>query len=470
MKRVGLLLLMSSLWAPLAASAGDYEDELASRLDRLRRRFQLNRAIGLTVARLSDGEMLYAHNASRAFVPASGMKLVTMAAALHYLGAEHRFETRFLTDGTFAEGVLRGDLMVVGSGDPALDDGQLNQVADALVALGLRRIEGNLLLDDRAFEDSTRVGSYYQEALVHGRPTQSALAYNFNQVEFRFRPGEKAGALATMEDLGYGYYPVDNRVKTVAAGRPTVRLLKSRRGQRLVAYGRVPLQSEEALSIGLLAPDAALYLGAALAGKLRERGVDFQGEMRRYAAERPGLWPLYVHRSPQLIQVLELLGKNSNNFVAEQLLKALGAHRFGPPGSFESGARALGDYLLGLGIREDEFRVFDGSGLSYDNRLSPAALVQVLSEIYHSTLRADFLCTLAFGGVDGTLRRRLLNESALGRVLAKTGSLAGISSLSGFAFSPTRGPLAFSVLLNGIGKQWRGDYVEDEIARALLEP
>lgn len=469
-RALSLALWVVALFTPLGTRAGDFEDALALRLDRLRRRFALNRAIGVSVARLTDGETLYAHNAGRPFVPASGLKLVTMAAALHYLGPGYRFETRFLSDAALEDGVLRGDLFVVGSGDPALGDGELDQAAAALSALGIRAVAGNILLDDRLFDDSTRGAAAYQEALVHGRPTQSALAYNFNQVEFRFRPGETVGSRASTRDLGYGYYPIDNRVKTVGKGRPWIRFVKSRRGQRLVAYGRVLRGSEDGLAVGLLAPDAPLYLGSALVGKLRERGIDFRGEVKKQAADRRDLRALYVHRSGSLIQILELLGKNSNNFAAEQIVKVLGAHRFGPPSSFEAGARSLAEYLTGLGFPQDEFRILDGSGLSYDNRVSPAILVKVLSELYQSELRSDFVCSLAFGGVDGTLRHRLLNEEHLGRVIAKTGSLAGVSSLSGFAFSPTRGPLAFSILLNGIGKQWRGDYVEDEIARALLDP
>jgi D-alanyl-D-alanine carboxypeptidase/D-alanyl-D-alanine-endopeptidase (penicillin-binding protein 4) len=168
--------------------------------------------------------------------------------------------------------------------------------------------------------------------------------------------------------------------------------------------------------------------------------------------------------------VLASLGKYSNNFAAEQMLKTLGAHRFGPPGSFVSGARAVGEYLVGLGFSRGDFRVDDGSGLSYENHLSAAIMVRVLEDLYRAPeLRSDFLCSLAIAGVDGTLRNRFLNENHLGRIMAKTGSLAGVSSLTGFAFSRTRGPLMFSVLTNGISKQYRADYVEDEIARVLVE-
>ena len=110
------------------------------------------------------------------------------------------------------------------------------------------------------------------------------------------------------------------------------------------------------------------------------------------------------------------------------------------------------------------------SGLLFYNNVTASILVRVLQELYKAPeLRTDFICILALGGVDGTLRRRFLSEKHMGRIMAKTGSLANVSSLSGFAFSETRGPLAFSVITNGIGRQYRADHVENEIARALLD-
>ena len=235
----------------------------------------------------------------------------------------------------------------------------------------------------------------------------------------------------------------------------------------MIVSGRVIAGDEERTG-GFVSPDPPRYLASALIGKLRSHGVQFHGLVEKGVAG-PNLRVLYVHRSAPLIQIVDLLGKNSNNFVAEQILKALGGQRWGPPGSFESGSKALTEYLMGLGHSKDSFRIDDGSGLSYENNLSASILVDVLRELYRMPeVRTEFLCSLALGGVDGTLARRFRSEEYFGRVMAKTGSLAGISSLSGFAFSETRGPLAFSVVLNGIRTQWRADQVEDEIAKTLL--
>jgi D-alanyl-D-alanine carboxypeptidase/D-alanyl-D-alanine-endopeptidase (penicillin-binding protein 4) len=460
-----IVLVLASLSAP--GFAGSPDPSLGKKLDALRRRFGLRSAIGILVKSVETGETLYAHNENNRFIPASGMKLVTMGASLHYLGPNYRFETRFLIDGPISNGVVEGNLYVHGTGDPSLTRLEMDYIARSLWSAGLREVRGDIVLDDSFFDDQLRGPASYDNILKKGLPIQSALSYNFNLVELRARPGAP-GSKAELHDEGYGYFDVLNRVTTASRGRPWLRVSKLRQDRVLVS-GRV-IQGDEEEHVGsFVAPDPTAYFASAFLGKIREQGVLALGQVVKGSAAGRDLETLYVHRSDRLVEVLSALGKFSNNFSAEQMLKTLGAHRFGAPGSFASGARAVGEYLVGLGFRREDFRVEDGSGLSYDNHLSAAILVRVLEDLYRAPeLRTDFICSLAVAGVDGTLRSRFLNEEHLGRIMAKTGSLAGVSSLSGFAFSPARGPLVFSVLTNGIGRQYRADFVEDEMARILL--
>jgi D-alanyl-D-alanine carboxypeptidase/D-alanyl-D-alanine-endopeptidase (penicillin-binding protein 4) len=461
-----LLLLAGS---PFSGFAADPSDPLARKLDSLRRRFKLRTAIGMLVKSVETGETIYAHNENQRFIPASGMKLVTMGASLHYLGPNYRFETRFLADGPIVNGVVEGNLYVHGTGDPSLTRHEMDYVARSLKESGLREIRGDIVLDDSFFDDQLRGPASYDNILKQGLPIQSALSYNFNLVELRARPGAPGSTKAELHDEGYGYFDVLNRVTTATRGRPWVRVSKLKQDRVLIS-GRV-IQGDEEDHVGsFVAPDPTAYFASAFLGKIREQGILALGAVVKGTIDGRKLETLYVHRSDRLVEVLAALGKFSNNFSAEQMLKTLGAHRFGPPGSFVSGARAVGEYLVGLGFSRDDFRIEDGSGLSYDNHLSAAILVRVLEDLYRAPeLRTDFVCSLAVAGVDGTLRRRFLNEEHLGRIMAKTGSLAGVSSLSGLAFSRSRGPLFFSVLTNGIGQQYRADYVEDEMARLLVE-
>ncbi|HSF18832.1 MAG TPA: D-alanyl-D-alanine carboxypeptidase/D-alanyl-D-alanine-endopeptidase [Vicinamibacteria bacterium] len=469
LRRVGPLAVVLFIgMLPAWLIANDFDNPLATKIDELRRHFGLRNAIGVVVKSLETGETLYAHNSVRGFIPASGMKLATMGASLHYLGPSYRFETRFLLDGEYHEGVVDGNLVVQGSGDPSLTRHEMDYIARALTAAGLREIRGDVVLDDSFFDDRLRGPASYDDILKKGLPIQSALSYNFNLVELRAR-ASSAGSQADLVDEGYGYFEVQNRVTTVSRGRPWVRVVKLPR-DRVLIRGRV-IQGDEEEHVGsFVSPDPTAYFASALIGKLRANGILVSGQVVRGAVDEKKLPALYVHRSDRLVEVLSALGKYSNNFSAEQMLKSLGAHRFGAPGSFESGTHAVAEYLVGLGFSKNDFRIDDGSGLSYENHLSAEILARILEDIYLAPeLRTDFLCSLAIAGVDGTLRKRFLNEDHMGRIMAKTGSLAGVSSLSGYAFSPTRGALVFSVMTNGIGQQYRADHVEDEIGRALLE-
>ena len=454
--------------AALAAPFSDAAlEDLGQRLHALRRRFGLRRAIGIRVVDLGTGAALFDHNADRLFVPASGMKLPVMAGCLHYLGPNYRFPTRLLLDAPPEQGVIRGPLRVAGSGDPSLTRHDLDFVADSLAAAGIREVRGDFVLDDSFFTPQETNPQLVRRRMARRLPIQSALGYMWNRVEVAGVPGP--GQRPAIRDEGYGYYEIRNRMVLRDRGRPYI-VARRQRGRSVRLEGRVLREGNERVA-RFTAPEPALYFGHALRGKLRERGVVAPGAvLRGRPGEGEGRVLLYRHESAPLTQVLEALGKYSNNWAAEQLLFALGAHRWGPPGTLGKGRRALEEYLVGLGFPASGFSVADGSGLSRENRLSARMLTEVVLDFYRRPeVRDDFLCSLAVSGVDGTLARRMRGEDTLGRIIAKTGSLAAVSSLSGVAFPAGRGrALGFSVLTNGIRNQWSGDAVENRIAGELL--
>lgn len=443
--------------------------ELDRRLHAVRRRFGLQRAIGIHVEDLATGAPLFSHNADRGYVPASGMKLPIMAACLHYLGPSYRFPTRLLVDAPpTAEGVIEGPVHVIGSGDPSLQRHDMDFIADSLAAFGLTEIRGDIVLDDSFFEVQETDQALVRRRIRTRDPIQSALGYHWNRVEVAGVPGD--GQQPAVRDEGYGYYAVQNRMVLRNSGRPYI--LAQRRGTRRIRLqGRILRGGNERVA-RFTATEPALYFGYALKGKLGERGVRVAGEPRRGTVPAAGeKLLLYRHESAPLTQVVEALGKYSNNWSAEQLLFAVGAHRWGPPGTREKGVRAIDEYLVGLGFPADSFTIDDGSGLSRKNSLSARLLVAVVRDLYgQPELRTDFLCSLAVSGVDGTLARRLWGEETLGRVMAKTGTLSGVSSLSGVAFplAAEDRALGFSVLTNGLRNSWNADAVENLIAGELV--
>ena len=252
-----------------------------------------------------------------------------MGASLHYLGPNYRFETTFLVDGPLEDGVVRGNLFIRGSGDPSLTRYEMDYLARQLAAGGLKEIQGDIILDDSFFDDQLRGPASYDNILKKGLPIQSALSYNFNLVELRLTPSN-AGSRAELHDEGYGYFDVLNRVTTATRGRPWTRVQKLRR-DRVIVRGRV-IQGDEEESIGsFIAPDPTQYFASAFVGKLRENNIRVPGQVIKGRVAPKDAKPLYVHRSARVVEVLGSLGKYSNNFSAEQMLKALGAHRWGAP-------------------------------------------------------------------------------------------------------------------------------------------
>ncbi len=469
-RRAALALLGASP-ASLARSAPFPEDsvgDLGRRIHGVRRRFGLNRAIGVHVRHLESGTELFSHNADRTYIPASGMKLPVMGACLHYLGPSYRFPTRFYVDAPpDADGVIHGPVHVVGCGDPSITRHDMDFIADSLAAAGITEVRGGVLLDDGFFEAQEEDQPRIARMMAKRLPIQSALGYMWNRVEVAGVPGE--GNRPDVRDEGHGYYELDNRMVLRNSGRPYI--LVQRRGRRRARIqGRIRRGGSERVA-RFTATEPALYFGYAFQGKLAERGIVVHGEPERKALPNPReKLLLYRHESASLPQVLEALGKYSNNWSSEQLLFVAGAHRWGPPGTVEKGAAALEEYIVGLGFPASTFKIADGSGLSRENKLSARILVAIVRDLYRPPeLRSDFLCSLAVSGVDGTLARRMRSRNTLGQVMAKTGSLNGVSSLSGVAFphGPQDRALGFSVVTNGV-RQSSGDAVENVIAGELV--
>ena len=182
MNRLSWLLLFAAIHST-SLFAYEADKALSSKLDSIRRYFGLRRAIGVVVKDLNSDRVVYEHNADNKFIPASGMKLVIMGASLHYLGPNYRFKTEFLVDGSFKDGVVNGDLIVRGSGDPSLTSHEMDYIAHTLATAGVRRVEGNLVFDDTFFDDRLRGPASYDNILKKGLPIQSALSYNHNLIE-----------------------------------------------------------------------------------------------------------------------------------------------------------------------------------------------------------------------------------------------------------------------------------------------
>lgn len=449
---------------------------LAATLDAALARLGPFPAVALRVVDPGRGTVLYERNPDLCLTPASNQKLLTAAAALAALGPASSFSTRVLSsaepDGA---GTLHGDLVLQGGGDPLLETRDLQALAADLYRGGLRTVRGALRVDDTRYDD-LRLGDswnwddepYYYAAQV------GALGVNRNVLTLEILPAPVNGAAAEVRVRpAPGYLQVECRARTGERGSPIALSVWRERGRnRVLVSGSVPLGGP-AQERRVTCEDPDLFTGTVFRQALEARGIRVEGELLR-GTPPGGARELARHASPPLAEIVARLNKPSDNLVAEMLLKELG--RTGPEGAEAPGTAARGaalalQRLRALGVPTAGVRIADGSGLSRRNLVTARALTELLARARGEPWFPPFHHSLPVAGVDGTLRRRMRGTPAERRVHAKTGSLSGVSSLSGYARTTGGSVLVFSMLVNNHPGSGSGAAdareVEDHVAAAL---
>ena len=406
---------------------------------------------GILVASLETGQVLFARDADVLLNPASNVKLFTAAAALARLGPEYRFDTEFYADaGSEGRTSLR-TLFVRGKGDPTITSERLWAIAGDLDHAGVKKV-GDIVLDDLWF-DGERLGPGFDQESgdrSYLAPT-GALSLDWNAVAVHVAPGDRPGARARVElEPASDFLEVVNRA-TTAGPRAMRRVLTSSSWaggrQRVSVDGRVPAGGRETV-VWRRIDEPALYLGQTLRRYLELRGVKVTGRVRTGALP-PDARLVHVAESEPLAEVVRRMNKVSSNFVAEQLVKALGAEAKGAPGSWAKGIEAVGDFLADAGIPRGAYVMRNGSGLNDSNRFSARQVVTLLRAMWQRwPLQAEFVGSLPVAGRDGTIRWRMEGTEAVGRLRAKTGTLENVASLSGYVETASREKLVFAALVN----------------------
>jgi serine-type D-Ala-D-Ala carboxypeptidase/endopeptidase (penicillin-binding protein 4) len=432
-------------------AASDRRRALDQAIDEIVARTPLHGArAGIVVASLDSGEVLYERDPDTLLNPASNVKLFTSAAALARLGPEYRYDTEIYAEGAPSSGAVKA-LYVKGKGDPTFVTERLWALAGDIAHRGVKVVRGDLVVDD-SFFDAQREGPGYDQE----RGDRSylapvgALSLNYNVVAIHVAPGARAGDRGRVElEPASDYLDLENRTRTVRpSGRrrvtpSSVRLPSGR--QRIYVDARLPAGSREQVFYRKI-DDPPLYFGLTLKRLLELRGVRVAGQVRR-ATVPASARLLLVAQSDALGEIVRKLDKTSNNFVAEQLLKTLGAEKKGLPGTWPKGVEAVEDFLADAGIARGSYVMKNGSGLNDSNRFSARQTVTLLREVWRRfPIMADFLAALPVAGKDGTTRWRM--ESTEGRLRAKTGTLENVTSLSGFVETAARERLVFSILVN----------------------
>ena len=412
---------------------------------------------GVSVMCTKDGAVWGERNADRLLFPASGTKLLVTAAALDLLPPDVAWPTS--AHGVLAaDGRVAGDLVIVGHGDPQLLPDDLEALADQLVAAGVRAIDGDLVVDTGCFDGSLLPPAYDMKVTDGSyRPSVSCAGSNYGAVRVVIKPGRTIGAAVEVRvDPASDAVVVTNRAKTTAGKADSA--LSATATDRddgrtsLVVEGELGVKSRPVVVRKRVA-DPGLLTGAVLARFLDKRGIAVTGRVRvDPGAHGAALAELASVPSPALADALHDMNTWSNNSMAETLFMHLGAGADGAPATWSRAQRAVSDALVARGVSAEAFAIVNGSGLYEATRVSPHAMATLLASFAGDDPKAAvFRASLAIAGESGTLEWRLRSKATRGLVRAKTGTLDGITTISGYVPAASGCLLAFSVIVNDGG-------------------
>ena len=487
-----------------AAEAGTHTTGKAARSDIVRFSERVQAALastgndkafwGLIISDADTGEVLYSLNAGRYFMPASNAKLFTTAMALATLGPDFRIRTTVESaTEPDSSGHVRGDLVLVGRGDanlssrvvPFVEHAERNgppekalaDLADQVVAAGVKEVSGDVIGDDSYFApERYPPGWGIDDAVWSYGAAVSALAVNDNYISVILRPAASIGAPLVYSAAPWpGIYEIRNDTQTTAAGtEPKLRLERDADSQTFRLTGTLPLDAP-ARELQLAVTQPAENAAAILKQLLEARGVRVEGRSRARHGDRnaqPQAAPMHVlaeHASPALVEDVRLTNKLSMNLHAELLLRVAAREKAGATTMDDALAFAT-DFRQSIGIAPDDVQMTDGSGLSRGDLVTPQSLVQLLAYALRQPWGSDFVASLPVAGQDGTLESRMRGTAAAGQVHAKTGLVEHVNSLSGYATTRRGAHLIFAIFGNNTGTHGREAInAVDSICVAMVE-
>ncbi|MEX0708936.1 MAG: D-alanyl-D-alanine carboxypeptidase/D-alanyl-D-alanine-endopeptidase [Woeseia sp.] len=469
MNRFGMVLLAVLFSLPLAA-----DDELPAGVKSVlaHRNIPADR-VSIHVRNLVSGEKLLAWRVHEARNPASVMKLVTTLVALDVLGPAYTWRTEAYFLGERTGSTLHGDLLLKGYGDPFLVTERIWQFQRQLRQAGIRRITGDLVIDDSWFE----VGDYDpaafdREPLRAYNVEPNALMSNFKVVRFLFEPDEQQSGVMIRLEPHLQNVAIDNRLSVTTGPcrgyRRGIAISPNDSFDQLTFSGRFPSGCQSyAMDRSVLSHNEFTY------GLFRslwlESGGELEGHFRREVVPE-GLEPDMAFESPPLADVISKVNKHSNNVMARQLLYTLAAQVNGPPGTENGGRTIVRDWLARHNFDFPELTLDNGAGLSRSASITASHMIDLLSYAWRSPYMPEYLSSMSLAGLDGTLSRRFRDESMQGMAHMKTGSLDDVSAIAGYLQGRSGDRYAIALFVNHTDShRGTGEEVQEALLRWVRE-
>lgn len=471
-KAILCIFLLTSLILP-GRSLATFEDELQSIITTTPA--LKGAVVGISVRSGSTGELKYQFNGDTRLKPASNMKLITAAVALSVLGEDHRFKTEVRTDGMLTRGgTLKGNVYLIGKGDPTLRKENFQELARQLKEKGINKIDGSLLGDDSWYDD-IRLSQdmiWTDEERYYGAQISALTAspnsdYDAGSLIVEASPGKNIGDKAKISLMPKTrYVNIVNQLSTVSPeGKAEFRVKRKHGSNTIVLQGMLPIASSTIReSIAVWEPTG--YALDLFQQALAAEGIRLIGNVERGRYTSGDL--VASHQSIPLSQLLVTFMKLSNNAHAEGLLKEMGKKRKGQ-GSWKGGLKVINEELVKFGVNTDTMVIRDGSGISHINLVTANELTKLLYNIQKERWFSSYYDSLPIAGkkskiVGGTLRNRMDGL----QVHAKTGTLTTVTTISGYVKSASDELLVFSILMNNLMDERKGKQVEDRLIKAIV--
>ena len=409
-----------------------------------------NTSIGVKVILLKNKSTVYEKNAGQLFKPGSSTKLLTAAAAYHILGPQYRFKTTLFTDKKIGTHAIN-NLYIRGSGDPTLNDKDLAILVRRLKNQGIKEIKGDIIVDASIFNmQGTGPGWRIGDAAVNrSKAPTGGLMVNHSCIRVRVKPSRTVGRKPHVSvEPHTPYIRIINKATT--KNKTNGRSLRVLRGANNTVIVRGALSKHsKTKNYRITVEHPHRYAGQVLAGLIKKNMVRFSGKVKTGRVPKSGKY-LAKHTSKKLSGMIRYMMKASDNLYADAMFRAMGAHMYGAPGTWTKGKKAVNSFLKNtVGLDVSANVICDGSGLSHKNKISPNDFIKLLTWMYtNSPHKQSFIASLPIGGVDGTLKHRMKHHTTRETVKAKTGSLCGVTSLSGYITPKTGLPLIFVIMIN----------------------
>lgn len=399
--------------------------------------------VGIYIKSLSTGRVIYEKNSNRLFIPASNQKIITTVSALLILGPDFRFETKFLTDGSIDRSVLKGNVYIVGNFNPEIDQSYYEDFVRFLKYKGIQKIDGDIVAFSSFFSSPKGWPERDSQYCFTPLPSDLPISENCLKVRILSKNGVKIEIIPNM------HLDIVSDLKPSKANSDVSLKLE---GTKLFITGYIRSRHSQELSVPIKEP--AIFNLLTLSKLLHLSGIEYSN---LYISNTlpPNLHTLYSKSSSPLRDIIKKANKDSNNFIAEQLFAYLGK---------ESILRFLERNRLSF----SQLTIYDGSGLSRYNTVSPKVLGEILEFVYKTPYFEDFFKSLAISGKDGTLKHRFSEPEMFGKIYAKTGYIKGVKNLSGYAISVDGDVYIFSILVNNLGSTKPANDIQEKVCKILV--